>query len=114
MCGIAGVLTGDGRVDSACLLAMRAALRHRGPDDEGVAEVELPGGFRLGLAHTRLSILDVSQAGHQPMTDAESGSWIVYNGEVYNHQALRRGLADCPFKGGSATETILKAWAHQG
>jgi asparagine synthase (glutamine-hydrolysing) len=93
---------------------MMIALRHRGPDDEGIEQVSLPGGFRIGLAHTRLSILDTSLAGHQPMTDVETGSWIVYNGEVYNHQEIRRQLPHCPFRSGCDTETILKVWAHQG
>ncbi len=65
------------------LMAMQRALRHRGPDDEGLEQLSLPGGYRLGLAHTRLAILDLSAAGHQPMNEPESGSWIVYNGEIW-------------------------------
>src|SRR5205085_3093197 len=99
---------------AAPLKAMRDALRHRGPDDEGLELVDLPGGLRLGLAHTLLAILDVSRAGHQPMSDPETGSWIVYNGEVYNHRDLRKQLPGCSFQGGSDTETILKAWARRG
>ncbi len=127
MCGIAGILTADGQVDASGLVSMRAALRHRGPDDQGLENVELTGGWRLGLVHTRLAILDVSAAGHQPMRDADSGSWIVYNGEVYNHLAIRRtmdahpplnpqpsSLIPHPWKGTSDTETILKAWVERG
>jgi asparagine synthase (glutamine-hydrolysing) len=115
MCGIAGILTVQPDLTlTSALEAMRDALGHRGPDDAGLAEIALPGGTRLGLAHTRLAILDISPAGHQPMADPESGSWIVYNGEVYNHQDLRRQMPDCPFQGGSDTETVLKAWARRG
>ncbi len=74
----------------------------------------MAGRFRLGLAHTRLAILDVSLAGHQPMTDPKTGSWIVYNGEVYNHRDLRKKMPGCSFQGTSDTETILKAWDRQG
>ena len=74
----------------------------------------LPNGCRLGLVHTRLSVLDLGSAGHQPMSDPASGSWIVYNGEVYNHDTIRRQMADCSFRSTSDTETILKAWGRQG
>jgi asparagine synthase (glutamine-hydrolysing) len=99
---------------TSILGCMVRALRHRGPDDEGIEVMRFPDGRRLGLAHTRLTILDLSRAGHQPMSDPESGSWIVYNGEVYNHAALRRQLSDCSFRSTSDTETILKAWVRQG
>jgi asparagine synthase (glutamine-hydrolysing) len=115
MCGIAGILTTRPDLDmSSPLSAMLCALRHRGPDDEGCEEVALPGGFRLGLAHTRLAIIDLSPAGHQPMQDPESGSWIVYNGETYNHQGVRQQLPGCRFRSTSDTETILKGWAERG
>jgi asparagine synthase (glutamine-hydrolysing) len=115
MCGIAGILTRNPELDvGRALDAMRAALRHRGPDDEGCAEVALPDGYRLGLAHTRLAILDLSPGGHQPMHDVATGSWITYNGEVYNHQAIRRDLPGQAFRSTSDTETILAAWALQG
>jgi asparagine synthase (glutamine-hydrolysing) len=115
MCGIAGILTRrDDLGMQSALLRMCWALRHRGPDDEGCGEVSLPGGYRLGLAHTRLAILDLSLAAHQPMGDPESGSWIIYNGEIYNHHEIRRQMADCRFRSGSDTETILQAWVRQG
>src|SRR5579862_9529515 len=115
MCGIAGILTARSDLELEPLLqAMRSALVHRGPDDQGTAEVLLPNGLRLGLAHTRLAILDLSSAGHQPMIDADSGSWIVYNGEVYNHTAIRRELGECRFAGNSDTETILQGWVALG
>ena len=115
MCGIAGILTDNQRLDVASdLRNMRSALRHRGPDDEGQEEVGLPNGLRLGLAQTRLSILDLSPAGHQPMSDPDSGSWIVYNGEAYNHPQVRRQLTGCTFQSTSDTETILKGWVQRG
>jgi asparagine synthase (glutamine-hydrolysing) len=93
--------------------AMRQALRHRGPDDEGQAEVALPGGLRLGMCQTRLAILDLSPAGHQPMFDPATGSCLVFNGEIYNHQAVRRNLR-FNFHSSSDTETILAGWAERG
>lgn len=115
MCGIAGILTENPELDLPhALRQMRDALRHRGPDDEGWQELNLPGGLRLGLAHTRLSIIDVTCAGHQPMHDPASDSWIAYNGEVYNHHQIRRQLKATEFQSRSDTETILKGWAQFG
>src|SRR5204862_8255830 len=115
MCGFAGILTGRDDLDlDKPLGAMRAALRHRGPDDEGTAQVALPGGRQLGLVHTRLAIIDLTAGGHQPMTDPEPGSWIAHNGEVYNHAAVRKRLDGVAFRSGSDTETILKGWAENG
>src|SRR6185295_5506165 len=108
MCGIAGILTNDGRDDLSALEVMRDALRHRGPDDTGIESLQLAGAWRLGLAHTRLAIQDLSAAGHQPMRDAASNSWIVLNGEIYNHQSIRRTI-DAHWQGTSDTETLLKA-----
>src|SRR5207245_1023916 len=99
MCGIAGILTDRDDLEIRSVLTrMQGALQHRGPDDEGIEEISLPGGYQLGLAHTRLAILDLSSGGHQPMSDPASGSWIVYNGEVYNHERIRRRLTDCVFR----------------
>lgn len=115
MCGIAGILTARADLDLDRLVAgFLPMLRHRGPDDEGTEVIALAGGYRLGLAHTRLSILDLSPAGHQPMHDPESGSWITFNGEIYNHQEVRQQLAPCSYRSTSDTETILKAWSQRG
>src|SRR6266487_379830 len=108
MCGIAGFWTGEvaGYDATAVLRRMAAAIRHRGPDDEGYWwEPELGAGF----AHRRLSIIDLSAEGHQPMTSANGRYVISYNGEVYNFSDLRnkhvaRGAA---FRGGSDTEVML-------
>src|SRR5437660_2987772 len=115
MCGIAGILTREPEADvDAVLGSMLAALRHRGPDDEGAVQVALPGGYRLGLCQTRLAILDLSPLGHQPMTEPASGSWIVFNAEVYNHRELRKQLDGVPFRSTGDTETVLRGWVQQG
>lgn len=115
MCGLAGFLGAHAGEGAAALAqAMADAIRHRGPDDAGVWTDDEAG---IALAHRRLSILDLSPTGHQPMLSA-SGRWvIVYNGEIYNHEALRRELeragAAPQWRGHSDTETLLaciEAW----
>lgn len=115
MCGIAGILTSREDLDFGGVLPrMQQALAHRGPDDCGIQQIALPNGLRLGLVHTRLSILDLSSAGRQPMCDETSQSWLVYNGEIYNHLDIRRTLTDQDFTSTSDTETLLKAWDELG
>lgn len=115
MCGIAGILTTRVELDLEDVLQrMQGCLHHRGPDDRGHTTLRLPSGHRLGLTQTRLSILDLSAAGHQPMHDPESGSWITFNGEVYNHAGLRKAMPEIAFRSGSDTETILKSWVRSG
>jgi len=114
MCGIAGLVTtgaGDPLAGRAAVLRMVAALRHRGPDDEGLEGVGHNGS--VWLANTRLAIQDPSAAGHQPMTDPETGNWIVLNGEIYNHLLLREQLTR-RWQSGSDTETLLAAYARWG
>ena len=87
---------------------MARALSHRGPDDFGV---EIVG--QVGLVHTRLSIVDPSPAGHQPMRDPEGRWWLTYNGEVFNHESLRRALPGVQWRSHTDTETVLhslRAW----
>ena len=113
MCGIAGFIDfshstagGDG---TAALLRMANRLAHRGPDDSGTWSDEQHGVF---LAHRRLSIVDLSPAGHQPMPSASGRYVIVYNGEIYNHRGLRAeldALAAVDWRGHSDTEVILAA-----
>lgn len=90
MCGIAGILTFGGAIDPAALSRMRDTMRHRGPDDEGLWIS--PDG-RVGLAHRRLSIIDLAPAAAQPMADYDGTALVVFNGEIYNHMDLRRELA---------------------
>ena len=84
MCGICGIVTiGDGaRVDAALLDKMRDTIAHRGPDDAG-SWISKDG--KVGLANRRLSIIDLSHAGHQPMSNEDGSIWIAYNGETYTY-----------------------------
>jgi len=118
MCGIAGILAKPVLVNDKMLTAMAASLAHRGPDDQGTQILHPPGSgdLAVGLVHRRLSVIDLSPAGHQPMSDERSGNWVVYNGEIYNHQELRRELESLGhvFRSRSDTEVILKAYAQYG
>ncbi|MFL5382939.1 MAG: asparagine synthase (glutamine-hydrolyzing) [Longimicrobiaceae bacterium] len=113
MCGIAGIAARAPEGGEGVLAAMREALRHRGPDDAGVWWSD---DGRVGLAHRRLSILDLSPAGHQPMADASGRLWMVFNGEIYNFADLREELraAGHRFRSGSDTEVVLAAWREWG
>jgi asparagine synthase (glutamine-hydrolysing) len=116
MCGIAGILTRNrdpGEIQSA-VGRMTDALAHRGPDDAGVDLLSLGSGCQLGLGHRRLAIVDLSRRAHQPMHHPASGSWIVYNGEIYNHWELRKSLPDVAFRSTSDTETLLRGWIEFG
>ena len=95
----------------ARLWAMIATLRHRGPDDEGVWT-----DGRAGLAHARLSIIDLSPAGHQPMASADGDVWITYNGEIYNFAEIRGELEALGyvFRSRSDTEVIVNGWHAWG
>ena len=112
MCGIGGVYRQNGApVERAVLRRMVDALRHRGPDDSGVYANN-----GIGLAHTRLSIIDVSPHGHQPMLSADGRVALAYNGEIYNYQRLRHELARLGhgFRGHSDTEVALCAYLQWG
>lgn len=112
MCGIGGVVGFAGQLEDLadCL---RSALAHRGPDDAGIYFDKQAG---LALVHTRLAILDLSPAGHQPMTTADGRFTIVFNGEIYNFQTLRSELAaeGVRFLGNSDTEVVLSLFARCG
>lgn len=115
MCGIAGIVTlGKPGLEAALLRAVRSQA-HRGPDDEGTYVGQFGRGA-LALGHRRLSILELSAAGHQPMVHPNSGDVLVYNGELYNHQAIRRELENIGsvFVGHSDTEVLLHALTHWG
>jgi asparagine synthase (glutamine-hydrolysing) len=98
---------------------MNAALRHRGPDDQGVSsfEFQVSGSeVQVGLGNTRLAILDLSAAGHQPMQDTEAGLTITYNGEIYNFRELRAEIGDTfgPWQSNTDTEVVLRAYRLWG
>lgn len=113
MCGVAGIFgwPGDTAELRRRLELMNEAQRHRGPDDCGVWVDEEA---KAGLGHTRLSIVDLTAAGHQPMGSADGRYWISFNGEVYNHVELREELRDYPFRSRTDTEVALAAWARWG
>ncbi|MDJ1158993.1 asparagine synthase (glutamine-hydrolyzing) [Chelatococcus sp. SYSU_G07232] len=112
MCGIAGIIRKDGApVEAGVIAAMTDAVAHRGPDGAGIL-VEGP----IGLGHRRLSIIDLSDGGKQPMSYSDSGLTITYNGEIYNYLELRRELEAEGFRfvSDSDTEVILAAYAAWG
>ena len=116
MCGIVGVFNYGSpalRLDGDTILRMRDTMAHRGPDDAGV--YVSPDG-RLGLGHRRLSILDLSSLGHQPMASPDGRYWIVYNGEVYNFRELRAELEPkgYTFRSNSDTEVLLALFSEYG
>ncbi|MFH0809605.1 MAG: asparagine synthase (glutamine-hydrolyzing) [Pseudomonadota bacterium] len=112
MCGIAGILNRDGKkVDAELMGRMRDALTHRGPDDFG-SHIE----GSIGLAHRRLSILDLSTAGRQPLCNEDRSVWITYNGEIYNFATLRAELEALGhhFASHTDTEVIVHAYEQWG
>ncbi|GAB4473952.1 MAG: asparagine synthase (glutamine-hydrolyzing) [Anaerolineae bacterium] len=111
MCGIWGTVN---MADEEMAGRAAAAMRHRGPDDHGVFVAHEP--LPAALVNTRLSIIDLSPAGHQPMSTPDGRYWIVYNGEVYNFQAIRTLLADLghQFSSHTDTEVILHAYQEWG
>ena len=116
MCGLSGFLDNNlGRDGEATLHAMGNCLAHRGPDDSGIW-LDAEAGF--GFSHRRLAIVDLSAAGHQPMRSVRGRYVLAWNGEIYNHQALRRVLeseGEAPqWRGHSDTETLLACFENWG
>jgi asparagine synthase (glutamine-hydrolysing) len=114
MCGISGMWNFDGqKVNSEELDRFTDSLRHRGPDGRGTYIDKKAG---LGLGHRRLSILDLTDSGHQPMSYGDGKYWITYNGEIYNFIELRKELEGLGhrFRSESDTEIILSAYAQWG
>lgn len=110
MCGVAGLLQrSGGSWDADGVLAQ---IAHRGPDAQGAEHLPC-GDVDVWLGHTRLSILDLSEAGAQPMASRDGRWWIAFNGEVYNHQDVRAGLPG-PFRGHSDTESIVESLSTRG
>ncbi len=114
MCGICGFATYK-QIESKDLESMNATLRHRGPDDEGTYLIN-KNSRNIGLAHKRLSILDLSELGHQPMLSRDGQIAIVFNGEIYNYLEIRaelKGLG-CKFVSNCDTEVIIAAYKEWG
>jgi asparagine synthase (glutamine-hydrolysing) len=114
MCGIIGIWNFDGqKINSVELDRFTDSLRHRGPDGRGTHIDEKAS---LGLGHRRLSILDLTDSGHQPMSYGDGKYWITYNGEIYNFLELRKELEGLGhrFRSESDTEIILSAYAQWG
>jgi len=112
MCGICGQLNFDKSIVQADpLQRMSLSMNHRGPDDEGIYLNGI-----IGLAHRRLSVIDLSTAGHQPMPNHDHTIWIVYNGEIYNFKELRCELQQkgCRFRSDTDTEVILYLYEELG
>ncbi|HUI93286.1 MAG TPA: asparagine synthase (glutamine-hydrolyzing) [Chitinivibrionales bacterium] len=107
MCSIFGIIDKKGLFDREAVLRMSGAMAHRGPDDRGVFSDK-----NFHMAHNRLSILDLSPAGHQPMV-SQSGRYVLcLNGEIYNHREIRKEhLSSFAFRGTSDTETLLELCA---
>ncbi len=131
MCGICGEIDFSKGIKIEPIKRMCDVLVHRGPDDEGMVFIrgdeyfevknssELPpvdNGFEVGLGHRRLSIIDLSEVAHQPMSNEDGTVWVVFNGEIYNFQDLRVGLQHKGhhFKSRSDTEVILHAYEEWG
>jgi asparagine synthase (glutamine-hydrolysing) len=108
MCGIAGIVGPS--IERESIEAMVAAQAHRGPDDYGIW---IDTTRSVAFGHNRLSIIDLSPGGHQPITDGQ-GLWLTFNGEIYNYQLLRQDLRDYPFRSKSDSEVILAAWRKWG
>ncbi|MDR0605864.1 MAG: hypothetical protein LBG80_16360, partial [Bacteroidales bacterium] len=137
MCGITGIVYNNAVGDVDDIQAMSDAIAHRGPDGEGFVAINAQSGkiTELGgprtpvlvpplagfganadiyLAHRRLSIIDLSVAGHQPMTTKQKDIWVTFNGEIYNYKSLRNELREFEFKSNTDTEVLLYSYAKWG
>ena len=116
MCGICGVWeygASEGSIETSLIARMRDEMTHRGPDDSGELIFD---NNRGGFGFRRLSIIDLSAAGHQPMHGCDENTWLVFNGEIYNHAELRTGLEARGHRYASRTdsETILHLYEEHG
>jgi asparagine synthase (glutamine-hydrolysing) len=116
MCGITGIFNysqSPHLISESILKKMTDVIAHRGPDDNGIY---LSPDHMLGFGFRRLAIIDLSPAGHQPMSNADGSIWIVFNGEIYNHLELRKTLEakGYRYRSKTDTETILYAYQEYG
>lgn len=113
MCGICGYVSKK-TISPEQLKKMNDTMYHRGPNDSGEEIYEMAGGYRVGFAQRRLSILDLSVLGHQPMHSSDQRISVVYNGEIYNFQELKKELSGYPFRSNCDTEVIIAAYLKWG
>ncbi|HPY97404.1 MAG TPA: asparagine synthase (glutamine-hydrolyzing) [Candidatus Cloacimonadota bacterium] len=115
MCGIAGIVSNT-LISEKDILSITNALKHRGPDNVGCEIFNQDNKLNIALGQRRLSILDLSSAGHQPMSSNDDRYWIVFNGEIYNFQELRKTLTAMSyvFKSQTDTEVILNGFIEFG
>lgn len=113
MCGICGFITKN-RITAEQLKQMNDTMYHRGPNDSGEEIYSAVGGYSVGLAQRRLSILDLSALGHQPMHSQDKRVSVVFNGEIYNFQELKKELSGYPFLSTCDTEIIIAAYLKWG
>lgn len=113
MCGICGFVSKQ-NITLEQLKKMNDTMRHRGPDDSGEEIFPMKDGYQMGMAQRRLSIMDLSPLGHQPMHSFDKRISVVFNGEIYNFLELRRELTDYPFCSSCDTEVIIAAYLKWG
>lgn len=113
MCGICGFITPN-KVTGEELRTMNATLVHRGPDGQGAEQYQLRDGWDVGFAHRRLSIMDLSANGRQPMHTMDDRISVVFNGEIYNYRELKKELSDYVYRSVCDTEIILAAYLKWG
>lgn len=113
MCGICGFYSKkDESINN--LIEMSETIKHRGPDDHGEEMYNLSSGYVVGFAQRRLAIIDLSASGHQPMHSINKQVSVVFNGEIYNYQELKKELGDYPYQSSSDTEVIIAAYLKWG
>lgn len=113
MCGICGYISKK-NITAEQLKEMNDTMYHRGPNDSGEEIYPASDGYQIGFAQRRLSILDLSMLGHQPMHSDNKRISVVYNGEIYNFQELKKELVDYPFRSNCDTEVIIAAYLKWG
>ena len=113
MCGICGFITRK-KTNLDVLKQINDTMIHRGPDDSGAEIYSLLNEYTLGMAHRRLAIVDLSQLGHQPMHSDNGRISVVFNGEIYNFQELKKQLNNYPFISNCDTEVIIAAYLKWG
>lgn len=121
MCGIAGIFNYKGSINPEYMGKMLDAIKHRGPDDSGITYFDTKNkkfsqhskDSDLILGHRRLSIIDLSSAGHQPMCNSDKSIWIIYNGEIFNYLELRKDLEKLGYTFKSNTDTEVLIYMYQ-